>query len=84
MVDEARSGVSRNDVVQFEVVSQNVRNHISVSVDDTVENIFPAFENHLDRLVQSNDEIVSDENIELIVRVVRNPGVVLNVNWRRL
>ncbi|GLD70775.1 uncharacterized protein AKAME5_002209300 [Lates japonicus] len=73
LADEARSQARRNDVIQLEVVGENVRNHVAVTVDDQGENILPAFEELLDRIVQSNSNIAADENIELIVQVAQNP-----------
>lgn len=73
LADETRLRAERNDVVQLEVVGENVRDYITVTVDEDGENIFPAFENLLDRLVQSNNSIVANESLEFIVQVVQNP-----------
>ncbi|XP_056902762.1 uncharacterized protein LOC130533410 [Takifugu flavidus] len=74
LVDVARRHSSRNDLIQLEVVGENVHNHVTVAVDEQGENILPAFNGMLDRIVQSNGIISSDENIEFILHVVQNPG----------
>ncbi|XP_051800711.1 uncharacterized protein LOC127532721 isoform X1 [Acanthochromis polyacanthus] len=70
---EAELHARRNDIIQLEVVGENVRDHVSVVVADQGGNVLPAFEGLLDRLVQSNNSIVADENVEFVVQVVRNP-----------
>ena len=56
IVDETRARANRNDVVQFGITGENIWNERSVviNVDETGENICPALESLLNRVVQSN------------------------------
>ncbi|CAJ1067369.1 uncharacterized protein LOC127534054 [Xyrichtys novacula] len=73
LANEVESRASRDDVIQLEVVGENVRDYVSVTNNAQGRNILPAFEGLLDRIVQSNNSVAGDEDIELIVQIVRNP-----------
>ncbi|XP_023194843.1 uncharacterized protein LOC111609654 isoform X1 [Xiphophorus maculatus] len=72
LANTARSIADRNDVVQLELVWGNISHHINISVTDN-DAILPAFEEFLDELVQSNAELPSESNLELILQIVGNP-----------
>ena len=48
LANEAKLWVSRNDLIQLEVVGENVQDHISVTIVDEGRNILPVFEGLLD------------------------------------
>lgn len=73
LADRVRPEVSRNDRVQLEIISEHVRNHVVFDVDESAENIVPAFEDLLARLIQSNGAIVVGSPLEIVVQVIRNP-----------
>ncbi|XP_027865466.1 uncharacterized protein LOC114139628 [Xiphophorus couchianus] len=72
LANTARSIAERNDFVQLELVWDNISHHINISVTDN-DAILPAFEEFLDELVQSNAELPSESNLELILQIVKNP-----------
>jgi len=73
VAETARSHARCNDVVQLELVGENISQHVTVSVTDESDLILKAFLDFLDELTQSNAQIASDTNLELILQVVRNP-----------
>ncbi|XP_032426592.1 uncharacterized protein LOC116724909 [Xiphophorus hellerii] len=72
LANDARSIAERNDFVQLELVWGDISHHINISVTDN-DAILPAFEEFLDELVQSNAELPSESNLELILQIVKNP-----------
>ncbi|CAI5679595.1 unnamed protein product [Oreochromis niloticus] len=73
LADRVRPEVSRNDRVQLEIISEHAQKHAVFNGDDRGENIVPAFENLLARLIQSNGAIVVGSPLEIVVQVIRNP-----------
>ncbi|XP_075888841.1 uncharacterized protein LOC142892509 [Nelusetta ayraudi] len=69
------SEVKRGDLVQLEISGQNKRDHIIVTADDEGDAILPAaFEGLLERMMQSNVDVASDEgDLHLMVQLVRSP-----------
>lgn len=67
--------VRRSDLVQLEVRSENNHNHLSLVIDDrNINEIADAFDELLDRMVQSNESIASDSRLEFIAQIVVNPS----------
>ncbi|KAL3976503.1 olfactory receptor [Sarotherodon galilaeus] len=73
LADRVRPEVSHNDRVQLEIISEHARNHAVFIVGESAENIVPAFEDLLPRLIQSNGAIVVGSPLEIVVQVIRNP-----------
>ena len=73
LAESARSLARSNDIMQLEFVSEDISRHITVPVTDEENVILDAFLDFSDQLVQSNVELPSNTNMELILQVVKNP-----------
>nr|XP_061780265.1 uncharacterized protein LOC133571794 [Nerophis lumbriciformis] len=69
VVEEARP----NDIVQLEFIGDRARKHASFTFQNDGGEVMNAFQNVLDLLVQSNAEIMNDDEIQVVVQVIHNP-----------
>ncbi|KAM9703389.1 uncharacterized protein ACNS7B_002119 [Menidia menidia] len=75
LADAARGLAGRGDVVQLELAGGGFSHHVIIPVGDENDDSFlPAFTDFLDDVVQSNAELPENNNLELILQVVRNPS----------
>jgi len=58
---------------RLELVGENISQHITVSVTDEDNVILNVCLDFLDALTQSNAELFSDSNLELVLQVVKKP-----------
>lgn len=69
-----RSCEIRGETGRFGTAGNFGSDHIVVTVDDGGDVILPAFEGLLERMMQSNINVASDEgNVDLVVQLVPNP-----------
>ncbi|XP_061764740.1 uncharacterized protein LOC133557872 isoform X1 [Nerophis ophidion] len=66
---EARPG----DIIQLELSGESANQHTSFTFRNDAGAVMNAFQDVLDLLVQSNVEILNDEEIQVMVQVIHNP-----------
>ncbi|XP_057711360.1 uncharacterized protein LOC130928654 [Corythoichthys intestinalis] len=60
------------DIIQIEVVGDNVQQHVVLNATDDPEIILHGFHNVIDRLVQSNYQILCNTELEMVVNIVKD------------
>ncbi|XP_077354950.1 uncharacterized protein LOC144003049 [Festucalex cinctus] len=69
-VQEVIRSTSRGDIVQAEIVGENVREHCYLDAVNDPNDVTDAVHNLLDRIAQSNTEVLADNSLELVVQIV--------------
>ncbi|XP_013871527.1 uncharacterized protein LOC106522867 [Austrofundulus limnaeus] len=73
LTDRVESLSRRNDLIQIELSGENVSHNVTFHVDENPSNILSEFTEFLDHLIQSDGQIDSENDLEFIIQIVKNP-----------